>query len=485
MRILLINPSPDLQSLLGAGKYFVQKYEPLGLLYIAAILQANNHDVSVIDAYAEDLSLEQLKLKISRRDHDIIGISTLTCTGEIVFLLGKWIKKNLPKTTVVLGNIHASVYSKQYLQFKCCDLVVHGEGEEIFLKIVAWKQGKIKLENIPSISFADKNNQEIRTGGEANVQDLNQLSPPARDLLDQNLYNLTEISNQLYIGRKGMVAKTMVTSRGCPNRCTFCVVHGERSQRFIDPAKVVDEMEMLQKKYNASYITFMDPCFFGNTARVLAICSEIIKRGLKIHWGADAHINFMTKEIIESIAAAGCYELQFGIESGVQRLLNVIKKGTNIQQISKTIDLIKKHSKIKLGGLFILGLPEETYQDSLQTIRFAKRLPLDIAQFSILVPYPGSFLFEQLRKEKAIDTGIGEGGKLDTSVWRRYLSYISFTENEPIWVTPRLSADQLKYLQKRAQREFYLRPKQIFRHIRRIRPSNIVRIIKIISKGFF
>ncbi|MBU1862070.1 MAG: B12-binding domain-containing radical SAM protein [Candidatus Omnitrophica bacterium] len=484
MKILLINPPGELEHLLGIGKEFVQKYEPLGLLYIAAVIKEQGIHVSVIDAHAEDLDIEALKVRILNNGADIIGISTLTCNGAIVYALGKWIKKHLPATLVVLGNIHASVFAKHYLENACCDIVVHGEGEYVILKIIQFYEKKIGLKDIPAISFLRKDGTYIKISEAAYIPDLTKLPFPARELVNHTFYHLTAISNQSYVGESGAVAKTMSTSRGCPNYCTFCVVKNDRKQRFNNAKRVVDEMEMLEKMYHVAYITIMDPLFMGNEERIYAICSEIKKRKLKIKWGCDAHIRYITEGLVTAMESAGCYALDFGIESGVQRLLNNVKKGITIREIRKAIEMTKKNSKIHIAGLFILGLPGETYADSLETIRFAKSLPLDMAQFSILTPYPGSPLFNELSQKGELDTGMRGGGRVDTSVWKRYSAYISFTDNDPIWVTPELSCSQIKQLQKRAQREFYLRPSQIMRHLCRIKINNFFKILKIVIKGF-
>jgi len=484
MNILLINPPGQLKNLLGAGEIFVPKYEPLGLLYIAAVIKKSGYAVTVIDSYAEGLSLEDLKTRILNQGPDIVGISTLTCNGAISYKLGQWLKRTLPNMLVVLGNIHAQVYAKQYLENGCCDIVVHGEGEYTFLEIIKSYEKKLRLGDIPAISFLDANGTYCKTPGSAIITDLEKLPFPSRDLVNPNLYNLTEISNQLYIGGRNTVAKTMSTSRGCPYRCTFCVVHANNRQRFNSAIRVVEEMGILEKEYGASYVTIVDPLFIGNKQRLFAICSEIKKRGLKIKWGCDAHIHLITPDLIEEVESAGCYELDFGIESGVQRLLDIIRKGTTIQQIKEAIYTTKKYSRIHISGLFILGLPTETYKDSLETIRFAKSLPLDMAQFSILTPYPGSPLFNELSEKGQIDTGIRKDGSMDISVWERYSSYISFTDNNPIWVTPELSHTVIKRLQKKAQREFYLRPSQIIKHLRRVRADNLFELIKVLLKAF-
>ena len=149
------------------------------------------------------------------------------------------------------------------------------------------------------------------------------------------------------------------------------------------------------------------------------------------------------------------------------------------------VNLIKNNSDIRIEGLFILGLPGETYEDSLKTIRLSTTLPIHMAQYSICTPYPGSPLFEELKQSGQFDTGERPDGTVDTSVWKRYSSYIVFTDIEPIWITPTLTYAQVRKLQKKALRAFYLRPSQIALHIKRLRWGNLRNSIKIALDGFF
>lgn len=485
MKVLLINPPDDLGVFLGRGKNFVPALEPLGLLYISAVCKLRGHSVFVIDGFAEKLSSQEIMNALSKIQPEVVGFTSFISNGNVIYELGKWIKTEYPDMTVVFGNTHASVYAEAYLKNRCCDIVVHGEGEAAFLKILEVLENRQKdFSGISSISFL-KDENYITTSGPCFVEDLSRLPLPDRDAVKREFYNIPLISNMPYFGKKNSVAKHMFTARGCPFSCLFCVVHNKKRQRFNSIPNIVNEMEFLINNYSADYIFIMDPIFNSNKKRVMDICREIKKRGLNFKWGCDGHVNFIDDELIKEMESAGCNDIAFGIESGVQRILDNVQKGTRLETIEKSVNLVKKSTKIKVSGLFIIGLPGETYKDSLQTIEFSKRLPLDMAQFSILVPYPGSPLFYELKAKGQIDTGVREDGTLDTSVWLRYSAYISYTSSKPIWVTPELSADALRKLQKKAFRDFYLRPKQFYMQLRRVRLSNLSMAIETFFSSFF
>lgn len=485
MRVLLINPPDRLESFLGRGKSFVPAFEPLGLLYISAVCKRQGHETYVIDASREEFSTEQVKNIITKILPDAVGFTSFVSNGNVIYELGRWIKNEHPNIKVIFGNVHASVYAEAYLRNKCCDIVVHGEGEYTFLNILEVLEKKQSdFSNIPSISYLT-DGKFITTSKPVIVEDVSQLPLPDRDAVKQELYNLSSISNMPYFDRKKSVSKHMFASRGCPFSCSFCVVHNSRKQRCNNINNVVNEMEILVNKYKAHYIFMMDPIFIANKSWVIGICQEIKRRGLNFKWGCEGHVNFIDQELVEEMESAGCYDIAFGIESGVQHILNNINKGIRIEKIKESIGIVRKKTKIKISGLFILGLPGEKYQDSLETIRFAKRLPLDMAQFSILSPYPGSPIFYELAKKGEIDTGLRADGSLDTSVWQRYSAYISFTHNVPIWVTSGLTVSALKKLQKMALREFYFRPKQLHMQLKRLRPSQLLKTIPTFLKTFF
>lgn len=478
MRILLINPPADLENISGGVSTFVPVLEPLGLLYVAAVARDAGFTVAVIDAAAERLSARELEKRIDGVNPAVIGFTSFTSNGGFLYEFGKRLKREHPERVVVFGNLHASVFAEQYLRNGCCDVVVHGEGEYPFRELLKAIRAKSAWKNVPSVSYLDGAGV-VTTSAPYIVDDLAALPLPARDLVDRKFYGSGSLNNfTLAKTKKNSVRKHLFTSRGCVNNCLFCTVRNNTAQRFNPVGKSVDEIETLIGEYGADYIYVMDSLFGSDRDRALAFCREIKKRGLVFSWDAQSHVNCIDEELVREMESAGCRDMSIGIESGVQRLLDTVCKGTSIEKARSAIATIKAHSKINVIGLFVLGLPGETRSDSLQTISFACSLPLDMAQFSILTPFPGSRLFDDLRKQGAIDTGIRGDGTVDTSVWARYSSYSAFTGKTPVWVTPEQDAAGLLRLQKKAFRKFYLRPRQLLVQLKRAHPKDIRGLVK-------
>ncbi len=470
MKTLLIIPPYD-QSWM-AGEFI---FEPLGVLYVAAVLRENNYDVEVIDAEAISLSIKDLEHQIRAIGPNIVGISTLFAAGGSVYNLGQWIKRNFPEVLVVLGNAHAAVFDKQYLKSKCCDVVVHGEGEYSMLEIAnIFKSGKRDFSAVTNASFMLEG--EFFPHKERGlVKDLSELPYPARDLVSANRYGAPLSSNRFPLSREKNKIKHMFTSRGCPNRCAFCLAHHGQNQRFNSIPKVVDEIELLIEQYGAEYIDFSDPLFTGNKKRAFELCDEIINRGIQISWGVKVHVKFIDADLVKKMEAAGCKEMAFGIESGVERVLRVINKNTKISEIENAIWTVKNNSKILVLGFFMLGLPTESREDFLQTIKLAKRLPLDAAQFNVFTPFPGCEIYNDLVDAGQIDTGIRENDSLDPSVWQRYHIFALDLKKDYIWVTDKISHTELLILQKKAYRAFYYNPKRLLYRLKKINFKDIPR----------
>jgi radical SAM superfamily enzyme YgiQ (UPF0313 family) len=300
------------------------------------------------------------------------------------------------------------------------------------------------------------------------------------------LYSFARTPNfSLFRTPYGKTEKHLFSSRGCVNRCSFCVAHKNLGIRLRPIDSVIEEIDMLLHDYNAGYIFFCDSLFTSSRKRVQSLCEALRHHFPGLRWGCEAHVNTIDEESVRSMASAGCVDMNFGIESGVDRLLSAVNKRQTTAQIAEAIRMVKRASGINAIGLFILGLPGESRQDTNATIDFACSLPLDMAQFSILTPYPGSPIFERLRAEGLLDDGVRSGDTLDPDVWRRYTSYASFSGSKPIWVTPEQSASDLLAAQKRALRRFYLRPRPFMVQLRRLRPADLVGVARTFLNTFF
>jgi len=487
MKILFINPPDDVNSLLGHGASLVTPLEPLGLLYIAASCRTFGHEVSFIDAHAEGLDENQLLLRIRENGPDVIGFTSFISNGGFLYTFGKRLKAELPNIVSIFGNVQAETYAHEFIQNGCCDIVVKGEGEYVIPNILKTLQNENfnALKNIPGLVI-HIDGDVVNTGHPETIEDLSGLPIPARDLIIQDLYKKIAVSNfSLYKIPENKTIKHLFTSRGCVNRCDFCVVHKSRKIRLFPIETVLEEVDILLNKYNAGYIFFMDSLFTNNKKRVIQLCDALKTTFKDIKWGCEAHVNFIDSEIVKAMDASGCIDMNFGIESGVDRLLAAINKRQTTKQISNSIHMVKKVSDINCIGLFILGLPGETPADTQETIDFAASLPLDMAQFSILTPYPGSPIFERLRAAGEIDDGIRNDGTIDCSVWHRYSAYASFSDNKPIWVTKEQTPEQLLAFQKKALRQFYFRPRQVINQLRRMNLSDLPDIVRAAFKVFF
>ncbi len=477
MNIVLLQPPENLDRVLGSGKHFVMPIPPVGLMYIASYLEREGHPVEILDAYFHKYDLETTVREVLEKRPDILGISCLTSNGANVYYLVKLLKEKRPTLKIVLGNVHASYFSSFYLRHAGADYIVHGEGEETMLALVQSIAAQKKdFSEIPNLSW--KTGMSVIDNKRATAQRrLDDYPWPARHLIPFRKY-----VEGVYAETKVRDTDMVFSSRGCVNRCTFCCIGFQHKFRMRNPVDVVDEIEYLINEYSIKSFTFGDSLFMANAEHVACVCHELIKRKISIPWLCEGHAKYADEGLLELMKRAGCSDVCYGIETGTPRIMKEIRKNTTLEEITRAIRITKK-ANIRVSGLFMLGFPGESEEEMMQTIRFALSVPLDRAQFAITVPYPGSPLYDQL-----IDSGKltvrDEMDPLFVEDWYRYSAYISYTKEDPIWFPDGIKPEQLKRLQKQALRRFYIRPKQLFNEIRKVRPSSIRHIISFIKGAF-
>lgn len=452
MKVLLIQPSTFRKNY---GEYAEAggKNQPLGICYLAAILEKNNIPTKILDADTLNLTLEETFRHIDKYMPLIIGISTLTTTFPYVKILAKEIKKKYPSIFIVVGGAHITAMPEQSIKNKCFDFGVIGEGEYTFLKLVQTLLDKKSYKNIEGIIYK-KDRKIIKTKPRKLIEDLDELPFPTYHLLPSIKLYRPQIHSM-----KATPIASIITSRGCPFQCIYCdkSVFGSK-YRVRSPKNVVDEIEYLINKFGVKEIIFCDDNFTLIKKRVSDICDEILKRKLKIYWSCSVRADNVDKKLLEKMKSSGCWLIALGIESGNQKILEISKKNISLDIIKKVVKWSNEF-KIKVRGYFMLGLPGETKESIEDTINFAKSLKLNTAEFTICTPFPNTPLYNNISKY----------GKLDDSDFSR------FSQMFPVFTPNGLSSEYLIRKQREAHRKFYLRPSKIFDFILQIRSLNDIK----------
>lgn len=377
MRILFINPSAkNIYGRLGTNLI------PLGIAYIGAVLKNEGHQVSAIDLQVDPEPIEAIPFG----NYDLVGISSDTPRFNNALKLGR--RARSLGVPVVFGGYHATFLDEEPLLRDAADFVIRGEGEFAMAELVSALERNTNMDSIRGLTYKTKKGV-TRNPNSFLIEKLDNLPFPLREIFPLDRYLPTN---------EGRRITTMVTSRGCPFDCCFCSASrfaGVRWRtRSVD--SIIRELEQLVKE-GFSYISFLDDNFTLDHRRTIDLCDEIIFRKLNIHWWCFSRVDTIVKypEMINKMAMAGNASVFLGLESGNQATLNNYQKRTTVGQQEAAVRILKKHN-IKVWGSFILGEMHETKKMIKQTIRFARKLNLETCQFSLLTPYPGSRLFQQM-----------------------------------------------------------------------------------------
>lgn len=381
MRVFLVNP-PKLNFYRQMGSGF----PPLGIGYLAAVLQSAGWEVQLVDLDNDPQARRSVELK----RYDLVGISADTPGYPAALEIAAAARRAGGR--VVMGGHHVTFRDWEALQSGVVDYVIRGEGEGSILALMEAVEGERPAEDVPNLSFL-RNGKVIRTPSRRPVADLDGLPFPARDLLPMHRYRA------FFQGRR---ATSVITSRGCPFNCSFCA-----SSRFDglewrarSSSSIADEVEFLRSEYSYRAFAFMDDNFTLNPERVLAFVDELDRRRLEIIWWCFSRADIIVKHeaMVRRMAEAGAKRVFLGLESGSQEVLNGYGKRITIEQQREAIALLRRYG-IETHGGFIVGDPHETKEMVEQTVRVAVDLNPSIAQFSVLTPYPGTVLFEQVCRE--------------------------------------------------------------------------------------
>lgn len=463
MKALFIIPPTDLTKSYGQLKDFSNPQPSVGVAYIGAALLKNGYDVKVIDAYVNGYGLSQIMQEIGQYAPDVVGISALTSSAEVVYEISKNIRKEFPGIKIVMGNLHATLFCDEVLSANFADFVVHGEGELTMLELLNALEGRISIKDVKGISFKTAG-AIVNNPARPHIEDLDSLPFPAWNLFPKEMYS-TDPRTEI---KEGVVETMILATRGCPNECTFCSSHTEKSlgskYRMRSPRSVVDEMVFMSDKYGSDVFSFMDLAFPLVRKHAMAICDEIISKGhgKKFKWVTECRVKPLDTALLSNMKKAGCVRLCFGIESGSDDTLKALKKNFTVDDVRKAVKMARE-AGIEVDGMFMIGLPGETEDKIRQTIDFAIELNVRYAIFNLFVPYPGCELYDILKKT----------GKLHFNKWSDFTSYPTYSGGVPVYVPDGLTHNDMMRLQTYAMKKFYLRPRFIYDELRRMKPSQM------------
>jgi anaerobic magnesium-protoporphyrin IX monomethyl ester cyclase len=360
---------------------------PLGILYLAAVLLQKNHEVKIFDNSVWELPNRTLLELILRENPDAVGFSTTFKNIGNARIIAKHLKVKNKKIKIIFGGPQASYFAKEITALPYVDLTIIGEAEETLPRVL--EKNFECLSEINGLCLKDNYGNIVSTGNSTPVEDLDSLPYPARQLWDLETFHRKWPNNTIF---------TMITSRGCPYRCTFCSLPPHcRKYRARDPIKVVDEIEYLINHFGAKTIDFMEDNFALNRERTYKICNEIIKRKLKFSWRCDTRVDNVTPELLAKMKEAGLRFIFFGIESGSQKILDFLKKDITIEQIRNAFSWCKELG-INTFASFMLGIPGETCADIFNSFDFMTELEPTQFSFQTYVGIPGSELYHYLKK---------------------------------------------------------------------------------------
>jgi len=434
MKILLVQPASDevLYS-----RVFGVNFPPVGLGYLSGFLGHKGHKIRVIDMPALNLRLDQFQHLVRNEKPDAVGIYCAITRINQAMSVAR-ISKNEGAFTV-LGGPEPSINDKTILlENSCVDAVVRGEGEITFLDLIGRLEDSENLDEVKGVTYRN-GRRIVANPSRPLIENLDELPFPARHIVKSKHY------------RQGtFVAKhctTMVTSRGCPYHCTYCLWPGTlygHHFRARSSLNVVEEIEQVVRDYHIDEIYFDEDCLALDRKRILEICRLIKERQLKVKWISQCRVDSMDEEVVQSIKQAGCRYIRFGVESGSQRMLQTMKKGVTLGKIRKAFELCRGVG-IKTQAFFLFGIPGETEDSIREPIKFAKELRADSAQFAVVIPHPGTELYRICQ-----DNG-----------WLKYNSWEDFSAGNCLIETKHLSRRDIERARIQAYREFYFRPSYI------------------------
>jgi radical SAM superfamily enzyme YgiQ (UPF0313 family) len=427
-------------------------YPPLGLVFLATFVKQRCRypvDVKLVDCVAERMNDNDIEIVIRDYSPDMVAITTFTPNIVDALLACDITKKVNPNIKTFLGGHHTDSYPEETLSLPNVDMICRGEGEETMLKVVETIIEGKEFNGIPGFGYI-KDGKPVIDMSLPYIADLDAIPLPDRSLIKNNLY-------ASILGADQNMA-TVISSRGCPNLCTYCYCPTKRYRaRSID--SLMSELREIRNS-GIREVYFFDDLFNITAQRVIDLSEAMLDEGIDLKWSFRGRVNAVSEEMMIIAKKAGCDRIHYGIETSDERRLKIIKKKTTIDMVRKAVALTRKHG-ITVIGNFMVGLPGETREDIYTTLRFMKNLNLDYSEIGVLIPFPNTELYRD---------GL-ERGILKTDYWKEFATDpngVLSGFRPQVW-TEILSQEELFKLAQKGFNQFYMRPTYILKRLLKTR----------------
>lgn len=422
---------------------------PLGILTLATHLREQGFaETHCIDAQLDDLTPDQTAERIVALQPDLVGISVWTDFWYPAQRTIEEVRRRLPACRIVLGGPHCLVYPRATLETCSADYLVSGDGEDTLAALVRSLAAGVQVAQTPGLWRKEGEGVVAPPVPVAVVEDLDRIPVPDRTLLPYRRYS-SLLNASAY-------ETTLISSRGCPNRCVFCKMHAQRvhacsAERFVEELAQIEALGIRD-------VQVYDDTFTWSRRRVIDICRGILDRNIHIRWAIRDRVNKADAYMYEMLRRAGCYRIHFGVESGSPRILAASGKNITLEQVRRALQLARQTGFTTMA-YYMFGFLDETLEDAMATIRFARGAGSDYATFAVLIPYPGTTLYQQ-----AIERGI-----IPNDFWLDYVRNPVPNYRIPHLVEQHMDRATLIGLKDKALRDYYLRPSRVLGELMRLR----------------
>ena len=393
MKFCLVNASPN-EGLDDREKNkSIAAFPPLSLLYLASALKEVDVEVSVLDQPAEGLTVDETVNWVMRNKPDALGFSALASSGKTAASICERVKNKNSDIITIIGNHYATFNSHRILKrYPTVDIIIRGEGERTITQLASCLKNNQSLKQVRGVNYR-KSQEIISTPDQPLIKDLDTLPFPDRSLIKAEYHCTMAGAN---VAPKKFTS--MVSSRGCAYSCRFCscTEFAHTCWRTRSAKNTLEELMLLESE-GYKQLVFVDDNFTLNPKRTIAICEGMVKERMDFQWICEGRVDNCSKELLKKMVKAGLKIMYFGIENANQRILDYFNKAVTPQQSEAAVKTARKAGVDVIVGSFIVGAPDETREEIRNTINFAKRLPIDIPQFSILSAHPGNDIWNEMQ----------------------------------------------------------------------------------------